>query len=211
MTPKQQYYEKAAATVIQNFKKRGIEGYYCPTSKDAVAKAMDFMDAPSVVSWGGSMTLEECGMMEALQNSGHTLLDRHSAATPEEKKELMSKIYVCDYFFMSSNAITLDGQLVNIDGAGNRVSCMAFGPSTVIVMAGMNKLVPDVKAGMDRVRNMAAPPNNIRLDHKTPCAVTGKCEDCLSPECICSFMVVTRRSHIPGRIKVILIGEELGY
>ena len=84
MTPKQQYYEKAAATVIQNFKKRGIEGYYCPTSKDAVAKAMDFMDAPSVVSWGGSMTLEECGMMEALQNSGHTLLDRHSAATPEE-------------------------------------------------------------------------------------------------------------------------------
>lgn len=112
---------------------------------------------------------------------------------------------------MSTNAITLDGELINVDGAGNRVACLCNGPDHVIVLAGMNKVVKNAEEGHSRARNTAAPINTLRLNKKTPCAVTGRCSDCQSPDCICSQIVVTRRSHIPGRIQVILIGEELGY
>ncbi len=112
---------------------------------------------------------------------------------------------------MSTNAITLDGELVNVDGRANRVAFLCFGPQEVIVLAGMNKLVADVPAGFSRARNMAAPANTVRLNSKTPCALTGRCGDCYTPESICSQMLITRRSGVPGRIKVILIGEELGY
>ncbi len=112
---------------------------------------------------------------------------------------------------MSSNAITLDGKLVNIDGNGNRVACLITGPKNVIVIAGMNKIATDEAAAMERVRNMAAPPNAIRLNRKTPCAELGRCANCLVPDCICSSLVITRRSHVPYRLKVILVGEELGY
>ena len=112
---------------------------------------------------------------------------------------------------MSSNAVTLDGELVNIDGNGNRVACLITGPKNVILIVGMNKIVPDVTSGFDRVRNMAAPPNGVRLGLSTPCSKYGKCHDCYSPDCMCCEFVVTRKSRIPGRIKVILVGEELGY
>ena len=112
---------------------------------------------------------------------------------------------------MSTNAITTDGQLVNIDGTGNRVAALIWGPKQVIVLAGMNKVCPTLEDAYRRVKNIASPPNCIRLNRKTPCAATGICGDCLSPDCICSQTVLTRRSGIPGRIKVILIGEQLGY
>jgi len=112
---------------------------------------------------------------------------------------------------MSTNAITLEGELINIDGRGNRVAFLCYGPQNVLILAGMNKVVSDVESGFKRVRDIASPPNTIRLNKKTPCAVTGKCEDCYSPDCICGQFVVTRRSGVPKRIKVILIGEELGY
>ena len=115
-----------------------------------------------------------------------------------------------DAFLMSSNAITLDGELINIDGRGNRVSFLIYGPDEVFVIAGMNKIVTDVPSGIERVRNMATPPNTVRLNRDTPCAKTGRCGDCLTNS-ICSQIVVTRTSMIPSRIKVILIGEELGY
>ena len=118
---------------------------------------------------------------------------------------------MADYFLMSSNAITLDGELVNIDGHSNRVACLCCGPKNVIVIAGMNKVVSNVEEGVDRVHNFAAPPNTVRLNKNTPCAQTGRCADCYSPDCICSQIVITRRSSIPNRIKVILVGEELGY
>lgn len=130
---------------------------------------------------------------------------------PQEKKEIYAKVVCADYFFMSTNAITLDGELVNVDGAGNRVACLSSGPDNVIILAGMNKVAASVEEGHDRVRNTAAPINALRLNKKTPCAVTGRCSNCQSPDCICSQIVITRRSHIPGRIQVILIGEELGY
>lgn len=211
MKPKKQYYENAARTIISNLEKRQMEGYYCEDSAAAVKKVLELVPEGSSVSWGGTMTLAESGVLDALRGGNFSLIDRDRAKTPQEKKEIYARIVCADYFFMSTNAITLDGELINVDGNGNRVACLCTGPDNVIILAGMNKVVTDVKAGHDRVRNIAAPINAVRLNRDTPCASKGKCFDCQSPGCICSQIVITRRSHIPGRIKVILIGEELGY
>lgn len=211
MSAKTVYYENLADTLIEKFNKRGIEGYYCENAAEALLMAKRFLTPGCSISWGGSETLNEIGLLEDLKNSDYILYDRHNAHTPEEKSLMYSKIVTSDYFFMSSNAITLDGQLVNIDGSGNRVACLITGPKNVIVIVGMNKIVTDVETGIERVRNMAAPPNTVRLNCKTPCAELGKCANCLVDDCICCEIVITRKSKIPGRIKVILVGEELGY
>ena len=211
MTPRKQFYENTAKTIIASLEKRQMKGWYCEDSAAAVKKVLELIPKHASVTWGGTMTMEECGVMDALKEGGYTLIDRFSAKTPEEKKALYAKAVCADYFFMSTNAITLDGELINVDGAGNRAACLCFGPDHVIVLAGMNKVVASVEEGHDRARNTAAPMNTLRLNKKTPCSVTGRCSDCQSPDCICSQIVVTRRSHVPGRIQVILIGEELGY
>ncbi|ABX43627.1 lactate utilization protein [Lachnoclostridium phytofermentans] len=210
-SPKKQYYENLADSLIEKFNQRGIEGYYCDNKEEALTVAKRFLTPGCSVSWGGSMTLDEIGLLDEFHNSDYIIYDRNKAKTPEERSELYGKIVTADYYFMSSNAITLDGKLVNIDGSGNRVACLITGPKNVIVIAGMNKIVTDEATAMERVRNMAAPPNAIRLNKKTPCAELGRCANCLVPDCICSSIVITRRSHIPYRLKVILIGEELGY
>ncbi|MGN0291177.1 MAG: lactate utilization protein [Lachnospiraceae bacterium] len=212
MTPKETFYKNQAKTIIENLKKRQMEGYYCPTRADAVQKAMELVAKDSSVTFGGSMTLSEAGIMDALHNRDDiTFYDRSKAATPEEVQKIYREAFFCDYYFMSTNAITLDGELVNIDGNGNRVAALVFGPANVIIVCGMNKISTDIDEAIARVRNIAAPPNCNRLDRKTPCAVTGKCGDCLSPDCICNHTVITRRSGTPGRIKVLFVGEELGY
>jgi hypothetical protein len=211
MTPKKIYYENLADTIIDRFNKRGIEGYYCENAEEALLTAKRFLTPGCSVSWGGSQTLIEIGLFEVLASSDYILYDREKAKTPDERMEIYSKTVTADYYFMSTNAITLDGQLVNIDGSGNRVACLITGPKNVIIIAGMNKITTDVDAAIDRVRNMATPPNTVRLGKKTPCAETGKCANCLVEDCICNQIVITRRSGIPGRIKVILVGEELGY
>lgn len=211
MDVKQKSYENTANSIIKEFKKRGIEGFYCPTSKEAVELAMSMMEPHSVIASGGSQTLEESGMMQAIRESEHTYLDRLKAATPEEKREIYAKSVMADYYFMSANAVTLDGELVNIDGNGNRVACLITGPKEVIVMVGMNKIVTDTGEGINRVRNVAAPPNGVRLNLNTPCSLIGKCANCLSEQTMCAQIVITRRSKPDGRIKVILIGETLGY
>lgn len=212
MTPKKIYYENLADTLIDKFNKRGIEGYYCENAEEALLTAKRFLTPGCTVSWGGSQTLIDIGLLEALSTSSdYILYDRDKAKTPEERLQIYSKTVTADYYFMSSNAITLDGQLVNIDGSGNRVACLITGPKNVIVIAGMNKIATDVDAAIDRVRNMATPPNTVRLGRKTPCAETGKCANCLVEDCICNQIVITRRSGIQGRIKVIVVGEELGF
>ena len=211
MTPKKIYYENLADTIIDKFNKRGIEGYYCENAEAALATAKRFLTPGCSISWGGSETLLEIGLLEDLSSSDYILYDRGTAKTPEEKQQMYSKIVTADYYFMSSNAITLDGQLVNIDGSGNRVACLLTGPRNVIIIAGMNKIVTDVDIAVDRIRNMATPPNVVRLGKKTPCAETGKCANCLVEDCICNQIVITRRSGIAGRIKVILVGEVLGF
>lgn len=211
MSPKKTYYENLSDTLIEKFNTRGIEGYYCESKEEALATAKRFLYPGCSISWGGSVTLNEIGLIDDLKASDYILYDRQSAQTPEESRELYGKIVTSDFYFMSSNAITLDGQLVNIDGMGNRVACLIAGPKNVIIVAGMNKIVTDVDAAIERVRNMASPPNNIRLNNNTPCAKLGRCVNCLTDECICCQIVVTRKSRIPGRIKVILVGEELGF
>lgn len=211
MTPKKLYYENLADSLIEKFNLRGIEGYYCDNAKEALIMAKRFLTPGCSISWGGSETLNEIGLITELKASDYILYDRSEAKTPEERTAMYSKIVTSDYFFMSSNAITLDGQLINIDASGNRVACLIAGPKNVIIIAGMNKIVTDVNTGIERVRNMASPPNVIRLGFKTPCAELGRCANCLSEDCICCEIVITRKSKIPGRIKVILVGEELGY
>jgi hypothetical protein len=211
MSPKQQAYENLADTLIEKFNLRGIEGYYCSTKEEAKEMAKRFLTPGCSVTWGGSATLSEIGLLDELTTSDYVVYDRASAKTPEEKRELYGKIVTADYFFMSSNAITLDGELVNIDGTGNRVACLSYGPENVIVIAGMNKIVPDVEGGVKRARNMAAPPNAVRLSTDTPCGTIGRCANCLKEDCMCCQIVVTRRSRTPYRIKVILVGEELGF
>ncbi|MDY3919718.1 MAG: lactate utilization protein [Candidatus Limivivens sp.] len=211
MTPKQSFYEAEAMTIIKHLEKRGMEGYYCPTSAEAVEKALSFMEKGATVSWGGSMTLTECGMMDALREADLLLIDRDSAKNSKERMALLRQAFSADYFLMSSNAITKDGQLVNIDGTGNRAAALVFGPEHVILLVGMNKVAKNVEEAISRVHETAAPQNALRLNLKTPCSVTGSCADCTSADCICAHTVITRFNRTPGRIKVILIGESLGY
>ncbi len=202
---------KAAATILGKLPKRNMEGYFCETSEEAVQKALELMPEGSAVSWGGSMSINECGLMDALKKHRYTLIDRSLAATEQEKREIYARTVMADYYLMSTNAITMDGELVNIDGFGNRVACLCSGPQNVIIIAGMNKVVNSIEAGIERIRTKAAPPNTTRLGKNTPCAKTGVCGSCFSPDCICSQTVITRRSGIPGRIKIILVNEDLGF
>lgn len=212
MTPKQQYYENAANTILKTFEKRGFEGCYCATSEEAVQKAMSYVKPGMSVSFGGSMSVIECGLMDALkERTDITLLDRSLAESPEEVTDIYHRALSCDCYFMSTNAISMDGQLVNTDGTGNRVAALIYGPANVILIVGMNKVTATLEDARTRVKALATPPNCIRLDKKTPCALTGVCHDCFGSDCICSQTVITRRSAIKGRIKIILVGEELGY
>ncbi len=201
-----------AQTMIKNLEKRNMEGFFAGTKEEAVALIMEkFLTAGKSVCFGGSMSLTESGLMEELKKGDCILYDRTTAKTPEELREMKANMINSDYFLMSTNAITTDGELINIDGTGNRVSYLCYGPENVIILAGMNKVVSSVEDGVRRVRDIASPPNTVRLNKNTPCAQTGRCGDCYSEDCICSQIVITRRSGAKGRIKVVLVAEELGY
>lgn len=201
-----------AEAIIKNLEKRNMTAFYCEDIEECRQKVLELVPADSVISWGGSMSIHECGVPQALKDRGDCeVLDRSRYITPEQQQEFAVKTFQSDYYLMSTNAITLDGELVNIDGNGNRVASLIYGPRHVIVITGMNKVVPDVKQGFDRVRNVASPPNTIRLSKNTPCSQTGKCGDCMSPDCICNQIVVTRRSREKERIIVILVNANLGF
>ena len=211
MDAKKEYFRKGAQEVIENFKRRNIDGYYCSSSQEAVEKAMEFIEEGSVVSWGGSMTLGQIGLFERLKEVDLELLDRSTTENSEEKAEIYRKAFSCDYYLMSSNAITQSGKLVNIDGNANRVAPLCYGPENVIIIAGMNKVTKDEESAKKRIRNYASPMNAMRLEQETPCAETGHCHDCLVEDCICCQVLVTRKSRHDNRIRVILVGEELGF
>jgi len=211
MKAKKKYYQKKAEDIIKNFEKRNIEAYYCADSSQAVEKINELIEENSTVSWGGSMTLKEIGLFEELENRKLKLLDRAKAENRSEVEKIYHQALSADYFLMSSNAVTQSGKLVNIDGTGNRLAALIYGPKNVIIAVGMNKVVIDEETAVKRVKNQAAPANAVRLNRNTPCAETGKCHSCLMEDTICSQTVITRRSGQKGRIKVILVGEELGY
>lgn len=208
---KKKFYENQAESIIKKLKLRKMEGFYADTMEEAASKVLELIGpASKSVSYGGSMTIDNSDLKARIKEAGHDLIIREEYKTDDEIRQLKSKMINSDTFLMSTNAITLDGELINIDGRGNRVSYLIYGPEQVIVIAGMNKVVKDVQAGLDRTRNVASPANTVRLGCDTPCAKEGRCGDCLS-HTICCEIVVTRASMIPGRIKVILVGEELGF
>lgn len=212
MNPKKEYYAKAADTIIKNLRLRRMEGYYCESSEEALRLVMDMIPAGTSVSFGGSMTLAEVGIHDALRGREDiTLYDRSTCTTPEEIKEVYRQSFFCDSYLMSTNAITINGELINIDGNANRVAALCYGPDQVIVVAGINKIVSDIESGYKRVKDIASPQNGIRLERNTPCSINGKCGDCWGDGCMCSQTVITRRSSVVNRIKVILVGETLGY
>lgn len=211
MSHKTAAFAAMARSMIKNLEKRNMEGYYYETSKECVKAIMDSIPRDSIISWGGSETIKETGLMDAIRNGAYELVDRADAKNPDEARQIYARTVLSDYYLMSTNAITIDGELINIDGNGNRVACLIQGPRNVIIVAGMNKVVSNVESGIERVRNMASPANAIRLNRNLPCAVSGHCHDCLSPDCFCNQIVVTRRSGHTGRIKVYLVAEDLGY
>lgn len=209
--PKEVFYENQAASIIKKLELRGMQGFYCKNVAEAKDKLAEILGKnKKSVAYGGSMTIDENGFKDVVSAGGHELIIRENYKTPEEVKECNAKQINADTFLMSTNAITLDGELINIDGRGNRVCYLIYGPAEVVVIAGMNKVVPNVDDGIRRIRNEATPPNCNRLGCKTPCAETGRCGDCLT-NTICCEIVVTRKSLVKDRIKVILIGETLGY
>lgn len=204
------YYEKQAETIIKHLQKRGMEGYYCADSKSAVQKALSLIPEGSTVTWGGSESIKECGLVDALKDAPITIWDRKDVK-PEDMKAFYLKAFSANVYLMSSNAITLDGQLVNIDGTGNRIAALTYGPDRVILIVGMNKVCPDLESAITRVHNVAAPPNCMRLNIENPCTKDGICHNCLSPTKICNMLHVMHFNRFPGRIQVVLVGEQLGY
>ena len=201
---------KLGESLVKALKARHFEACYCTDIEEAKQKLIEWIPQEDTVAWGGSQTLAEIGAQEMLRARGQVLIDRDTAKTPEERNTLMRQALTADTFLMSSNAITEDGQLVNMDGNGNRAAALVYGPRQVIVVAGLNKVAKDLDAAIARVRGTAAPTNAQRFPVNTPCKITGVCADCKSPDCICANMVVTRLCKPNGKIKVILVGENLG-
>lgn len=211
MNAKKDYYKIKAKNLIKNFAKRNIDGYFVENSEAAGQKVLELIEDNSLVSWGGSKTLQQIGIFDKLKTANYRLLDRAAAKDSEEKEEIYHQALSADYYLMSSNAITQSGKLVNVDGNGNRLAALVYGPKNVIIVAGMNKITVDEESAIKRVRNQAAPVNAIRLSQKTPCVKTGCCHSCQMEDTICCQTVITRYSRAKGRIKVILVGEELGF
>ena len=200
----------AGPKVVEALNKRHFEAYYISDSKDVAVKVLELIPGGASVSWGGTTTVDQLGIKKVLADKGYNLIDRDTAKSPDEREKIMHEALSADFFLMSSNAITEDGELFNIDGKGNRVAALCYGPKNILVIAGMNKIVPDMEAAYDKVRNYTSPVNAMRFCDATPCAKTGLCGDCLSPQSICAQFVETRICKPDGRIKVILVGEDLG-
>ena len=200
--------ELLAQKVIKGLKSRNMTGYYAASKEEACALALSLIPEGSVVTMGGGMSVHEIGLVRALKDGRYDFIDRDEY---EDKRAAMLMAYDADVFLSGANAITEDGVLVNIDGNANRVSAIAQGPKMVLFIAGMNKVCSDADAAMKRARNVAAPINAQRFGLSTPCAKTGACMDCKSPDTICCQFLITRFSHHPGRIHVILVNENLGF
>ena len=207
MTEQQCYNALLAQKLIVEFEKRNLEGYYCETKEEALKKTLELLPQDALISFGGSETLYDIGLREALKNKNYRLLDPNSVSGAMEMDKIAHQALNSDYFLMSSNAITEQGELVNADGYGNRVSALIFGPKNVIVIAGMNKIVPDLETAISRTKKYAARmillkfkknyPNFNELDNAAKGAV--------------SQLVITSMSVVKGRIKVILVGENIGF
>lgn len=210
-TPRQMYYEKRGNILVKNLQSRHFEAYYCADKEAALKKALELIPEGSTVGWGGAMSCEQIGLMQALHAGNYRPMDRSLAKTAEEREQMMRDMLFADVFLTGANGMSLDGQMVNIDGQGNRVAAIVYGPKSVIVVAGMNKVEDTLDAAINRARTVAAPVNNQRFDNDNPCSVTGTCGNCKNEKCICNQILITRHCRPVGRIKFIIVGEDLGF
>ena len=212
MNPTEQRNELLGQRMIKNLNRRHIEAYYCPTAAEAVKKVSELIPDGSSVTWGGSMTIRDMGIPQLLCNRGTLeVLDRDKAETPKEVQEIYLRAFTSDVYLSSANAISEDGVIVNIDGNGNRVAAITWGPKKVIFVIGINKVAQTVEAALARARSTASPINAQRFDINTPCKTDGVCHNCNSTDCVCSYVHFLRNSRNKGRHVVVLVGEDLGY
>ena len=204
------YYEKRGTVLVQNLRGRHFDAYYCDSKQDALAKALELIPEESLVSWGGAMSAQQIGLIDAIRGGNFRTIDRDKCETPEAREQAMKDALFCDTFIMGANAMSIDGQMVSIDGTGNRIGALVYGPKSVIVIVGMNKVEDTLEAAITRARTVAAPMNQQRFGHPNPCGATGTCADCKSETCICNHILVTRHCRPVGKIKFVLIGEDLG-
>ena len=205
-------YELLASRLIAACNSRNFEAYYCADVEDVAPLLLSLIPEDHTVAWGGSETLRELGIIDLVKQKGYAVIDRDTAKTPDERVELMRRSLLSDTYLMSANAVSEDGVLVNVDGNGNRVAALMFGPKSVIAVIGMNKVAVDTDMAIKRARTIAAPSNIQRFDAlETPCKKLGTCADCKSDDCICSYITLTRMSRPKGRIKLIFVGEDLGF
>ena len=201
-----------AQQLIQALKQRNMEASYAATKEEALEQALAWIPEGSCIGWGGSVSINAIGLKDAVRQGDYRVIDRDTAANAEEKEAMYRRILAdCDYFLTSTNAISQDGVLVNIDGTANRLAAMCYGPRHVLYIVGMNKVVATAEDALHRARNEAAPINAMRFGLKTPCSKTGCCYDCKSPDTVCCQILFTRFNHVPGRVKVILVDDSLGY
>jgi hypothetical protein len=206
--------ERKSLKVIAALRARGFDGVFFPTAAEAVGHIVKLIPENSLVAFGGSMSVLQSGLLDELRSRPLRLLDRfRPGLSAEEQARMRAEAMHADYLIASSNAVTADGKLVNEDGVGNRVGGMILGPSKVVLLVGVNKIVLDVEEAIRRIKNVAAPANCLRLGHRTPCAETGFCDDarCVVPERICCQLTILEANRAPGRITVVLSGEPLGF
>ena len=203
--------ELLAQKVIKGLESRNMSGYYAADKEEALKLALELIPENSSITMGGAMSAREIGLVDAVKSGKYNFIERENASTPEEKRKATMEGYDADYFLSSANAMTEDGIIVNIDGNSNRVSMIAHGPKHVLFIVGMNKICDDVDGAMKRARNVAAPINAQRFGLSTPCAKTGSCMNCKSPDTICCQFLITRYSRHADRIHVILVNDNLGF
>lgn len=209
--------------VLKNLKKNKMDAYYCDTKEDACALVKTLIHKGDVISSGGSVTLKQTGVYDIITSADYNYLDRsRPGITREEVEEVYRKTFCADAFFTSTNAVTENGELYNVDGNSNRVAAILYGPKSVVVVCGVNKIVKNIDEAVKRVKTKAAPPNTVRLGIDTYCSKTGQCVSlnsenpelcagCASDGRICCNYVVCAQQRHVGRIKVIIVGEEYGY
>ncbi len=203
-------YSKLGPKAVDALNKNGFQAQYVDNKEEAVAAALKLIEAGATIGMGGSMTVKALGLKEVLEKAGHVIYD-HQGKPGEEGVKLRHQELGSDVFLTSSNAVTMEGELVNVDGTGNRLAAMIYGPKRIVMLVGANKIVRDEAAGRERIRMVAAPLNTLRLKRPTPCTVTGMCMNCKGTTRICNATLVLHRPLSEADFHVIIIGEALGY
>lgn len=207
--------KKIGEKTVNALKKRFFDAYYTDTKEEALQKAIELIPHNDTIAWGGSMSIVQSGLIDYVLKNNYKVINRDIASNPDEKIELLKKSLLCDTYLMGTNAISQDGELVNVDSNGNRTAALMFGPKSVIIITSIKKIMPTLEDAIKRARTLAAPINMHRIagqnQRQTPCFATGSCQNCISKDSICSHVVVTRLCNPHKRIKVIITGEDIGF